>query len=32
MPDSFAIMMRRAYLAAIAYTDDQVGAVLLSLS
>lgn len=24
MPDDFARMMRRAYLAAIAYTDDQV--------
>ena len=28
MPDNFAKMMRRDYLASIAYTDDLVGAVL----
>eukprot|EP01047_Picozoa_sp_COSAG01_P079663 COSAG01_NODE_15195_length_1363_cov_0.848892_4_plen_67_part_01 len=31
MPDDFARMMRRAYLAAIAYTDDQVGSLSLYL-
>jgi iduronate 2-sulfatase len=31
MPDNFARMMRRAYLAAIAYTDDQVGQVLAGI-
>lgn len=28
MPDEFAVMMRRAYLAAIAYTDHQIGEVI----